>query len=58
MLRESEHNAVMRVFFLGTQNDILGSPLLWSMGSSTPAELIEAALPAWQALCNSFNSAR
>ena len=58
MLRESEHNAVMRVVFLGTQNDILGSPLLWSMGSSSPAELIEAALPAWQALCNSFNSAR
>ena len=33
----------------------LGAPLLWQLGGSTPAELVEAATPAWQALCDAFN---
>ncbi len=55
MLREGEHARVNLVTMLGTQNDVLGSSLLWSLGGSTPAELIEAGMPAWQALCDTFN---
>ena len=45
-----------RVSLLGTQNDVLGASLLWNM-DGTPAEIIEAGMPAWQALCDTFNSA-
>lgn len=55
MLREGTHGAANLVVLLGTQNDILGDSLLWSLGSSTPAELIEAGMPAWQAACDTFN---
>ena len=55
MLREPEHCRVNNVTYLGTQNDVLGSSLLWALGGSTPAELIEAGMPAWQALCDDFN---
>ena len=55
MLREPEHCRVNKVLYLGTQNDVLGSSLLWALGGSTPAELIEAGMPAWQALCDDFN---
>jgi len=55
MLREPEHCRVNKTLYLGTQNDVLGSSLLWALGGSTPAELIEAGMPAWQALCDSFN---
>jgi hypothetical protein len=56
MLREAEHCRVNKVLYLGTQNDVLGSSLLWGLGGSTPAELIEAGMPAWQALCDTFNA--
>ncbi len=51
------HNSVAnRVSLLETQNDVLGASLLWQgMSDSTPAELIEAGMPAWQALCDTFN---
>lgn len=55
MLRQSSHGYANLVVLLGTQNDVLGNSLLWSMGSSTPAELIEAGMPAWQAACDTFN---
>ncbi len=55
MLREPEHCRVNNVTYLGTQNDVLGNSLLWQLGGSTPAELIEAGMPAWQALCDDFN---
>ena len=56
MLREPEHCRINNVTYLGTQNDVLGSSLLWSLAGSTPAELIEAGMPAWQALCDEFNA--
>ena len=55
MLRESEHSAVMRVSYVGNQNDVLG-PLLWNFSWATPSELIESNLPAWQGLCDTFNA--
>ncbi len=55
MLRKPEHCRVNNVTYLGTQNDVLGNSLLWQLGGSTPAELIEAGMPAWQALCDDFN---
>jgi hypothetical protein len=55
MLREPEHCRINNVTYLGTQNDVLGRSLLWALGGSTPAELIEAGMPAWQARCDTFN---
>ena len=55
MLREPEHCRANAVLYIGSVNDVLGSPLLWQLGGSTPAELVEAATPAWQALCDAFN---
>jgi len=56
MLREPEHVVVNRVVVLGTQNDVLGNSLLWALGGSTPAELIEAGMPEWQSLCDKYNT--
>ena len=57
MLREPEHCRINKVLYLGTQNDVLGASLLWAMGGeSTPEQLIEAGMPAWQALCDTFNA--
>ena len=55
MLREPEHARVNKTLYLGTQNDVLGNSLLWALGGSTPAELIEAGMPEWQARCDTFN---
>ncbi len=43
-----------RVSLLGTQNDVLGDGFLWAP-DGVPAEQIEAKMPAWQALCDTFN---
>lgn len=57
MLREPDAGVANIVVLLGTQNDILGNSLLWNLaGTSTPAELIEAGMPAWQAACDTFNA--
>ena len=56
MLRKASHGVADKFVYLGTQNDILGASLLWQLADSSPAELIEAAMPAWQALCDTFNS--
>ncbi len=55
MLREDEHSKFNACLYIGSVNDILGQPLLWQLGGSTPAELVDAATPAWQALCDTFN---
>ncbi|MBR1685136.1 MAG: hypothetical protein IJ708_08355 [Clostridia bacterium] len=55
MLRESTHCVTNKVLYLGTQNDVLGNSLLWALGGSTPAELVEAGMPEWQARCDTFN---
>jgi hypothetical protein len=58
MLREPEHVVVNRVMVMGTQNDILGSQLLRSLGGdNTAAALIEANMPDWQARCDTYNNA-
>lgn len=56
MLREGVHGRDNKVVYLGTQNDVLGNSLLWSLSSSDVASLIEAGMPAWQALCDTFNA--
>ncbi len=56
MLREGSHAIDNKVVYLGTQNDVLGSSLLWSLAGSDVAPLIEAGMPAWQALCDTFNA--
>lgn len=56
MLRQGTNGWANLVVLLGTSNDVLGNSLLWSMGSSTPAELVEAGMPAWQALCDTYNA--
>ncbi len=56
MLREGEHGRDNKVVYLGTQNDVLGSSLLWSLAGGDVASLIEAGMPAWQALCDTFNA--
>ncbi len=56
MLRQASHGIANLVVKLGTQNDILGESLLWNLGANTPAELIEAGMPAWQAYCDTFNA--
>ena len=55
MLREPEHCFANATLYLGSVNDILGSPLLWQLGGNEPGALVEAATPAWQALCDTFN---
>ncbi len=56
MLREGDHGRDNKVVYLGTQNDVLGSSLLWSLAGGDVASLIEAGMPAWQALCDAFNA--
>ncbi len=56
MLRKGEHGRDNKVVYLGTQNDVIGSSLLWSLAGGDVASLIEAGMPAWQALCDQFNA--
>ena len=55
MLREADHSASDACLYIGSINDIEGQDYLWNLGGSTPAELYEAKLPVWQALCDTFN---
>ncbi len=55
MMRENEHAVGNLCVNLGTQNDVLGSPLLWQIGGNDPAALIEANMASWQAMCDEFN---
>lgn len=56
MLREGKAGRDNKVVYLGTQNDVLGNSLLWQLAGGDVASLIEAGLPAWQALCDTFNA--
>ena len=57
MLREGEHGWANLTCLLGTDNDVLGDILIWQLGgSSTPSQLIEAGMPVWQAMCDTFNA--
>ena len=56
MLRKGDHALDNKVVLLGTQNDVLGSSLLWGIAGGDPAALIEAGMPAWQALCDTYNA--
>ena len=57
MLRQGEHGWANLTFLLGTENDVLGQALIWVLGGeSTPAQLVEAGMPAWQAMCDTFNA--
>ena len=56
MLRKGEHAIDNKVVLLGTQNDVLGSTLLWNLAGSDVASLIEAGMPTWQGYCDTFNA--
>ena len=56
MLREPEHSAINYTLYLGTNNDVLGQPLLWQLDNGSVAELIDANMEAWKALCDKFNA--
>jgi len=55
MLREAENSVSDACLYIGSINDVEGQDFLWNLGGSTPAELYEAKLPVWQALCDTFN---
>ncbi|MBR5344977.1 MAG: hypothetical protein IK127_04055 [Clostridia bacterium] len=56
MMRENEHAVGNLCLNLGTQNDVLGQPLLWQLGGNDPASLIDANMASWQAMCDEFNA--
>jgi len=56
MLRQPEHVRINPQLALGDKNELLGNSLLWQIGYGTPAELVEAATPAWQAVCDQYNA--
>ena len=56
MLRESKAGRDNKVVYLGTLNDVLGNSLMWQLAGGDVASLIEAGMPAWQALCDTFNA--
>ena len=41
---------------LGTNNDVMGAPVFWKISWNDVSTMIEEAMPAWQALCDTFNS--
>ena len=55
-MRMSEHCAADKCLLLGSINDVEGSDYLWSLAGSTPAELLEAKTPVWQALIDALNA--
>ena len=56
MLREPEYMMANHYTKLGDKNELLGAPLFWQIGyETTPAQLIEAAMPAWDALIAEYN---
>ncbi|MBR4236779.1 MAG: hypothetical protein IKR85_12075 [Clostridia bacterium] len=55
MLRDDAHVVANNALSLGAINDVLGRPLLWNISWREPAELIEEAMDAWQAMCDTYN---
>ena len=54
-LREPQHAVGNKTYLLGDENTVLGSTLMWNLGSGTPAEIIESAREIWQFRCDVFN---
>ncbi len=55
MLRDPEHMLPNYQLLLGDKNEFMGNALLWQIGNGDPAALVEAAIPAWQAVIDTFN---
>ena len=55
MLREAEHCRTDISVYLGSENDVMGAPLLWKLNYGDPSELVDAAMPVWTTLCDAFN---
>ena len=55
MMRTNEYACANKTFLLGSANDVLGNSLMWALGNGTPAEVVEAGMPAWLDLCATFN---
>jgi len=56
MLREYDHTVITETMRVGKNNDVLGQDFLWNLGSSTPAELLEAKTPSWEGLIKDYNA--
>lgn len=54
-MREGLHGASHKVFLLGSNNDTIGSNLMWNLWAGTPAEVVESAMPTWLDKCAVFN---
>ena len=55
MMRGNDHACANKLFLLGSANDVIGGNLMWALGNGTPAEVVEAGMPAWLDLCATFN---
>ena len=55
MMRGNDHACGNKTFLLGSANDTIGGNLMWALGNGTPAEIVEAAMPAWNDKCAVFN---
>ena len=54
-LRDPKRAVGNKTYLLGDENTVLGSTLMWNLGSGTPAEIIDAAHDVWQYRCDVFN---
>ena len=54
-LRQPQHAVGNKTYLLGDENTVLGSTLMWNLGSGTAAEIVEAARDVWQFRCDVFN---
>ena len=54
MLRQGENATIMKYNLIGDRNSSI-TEITWNLGGGTPAEIIEAALPAFQGRCDVFN---
>ena len=55
LLRDPKRAVGNKTYLLGDENTVLGSTLMWNLGSGTPAEIVEAAREVWQFRCDVFN---
>ncbi len=55
-LRSAEHTGINLGLGLGTNNDVMGAPVFWKISWNDVSTMIEEAMPAWQALCDTFNA--
>ena len=54
-LSDPSHAVGNKTYLLGDENTVLGSTLMWNLGSGSPAEIIEGAREVWQFRCDVFN---